>query len=41
MTQINTSMKQKQTHREQTRGCQSVSGAWEGRIGSLGFEDES
>ena len=43
MTQINISMKQKQTdrHREQTCGCQSVSGVWEGRIGSLGLEDES
>ena len=34
MTQVNLSTKQKQTHREQTCGCQG-----EGWIGSLGLAD--
>ena len=41
MTQMNLSIKQKQTHRhrEQTYGCQGVGGLGEGRIGSLGSAD--
>ena len=43
MTQVNLSVKQKQTHRhrEQTCDCQ-VGGVWgEGWIGSLGLADET
>ena len=41
MTQINISMKQKQTHRyrEQTCGCQRKGGVGEGRIESLRLAD--
>ena len=41
MTQMNLSMKEKQTHRhrEQTCGCQGVGGTGEGWIGSLGLAD--
>ena len=41
MTQMNLSMKQKQTrrHREQTCGCQRGGGMGTGWIGSLGFAD--
>ena len=41
MTQINISMKQKQTHkyREQTCGCQGGEGVREGKIGSLGLAE--
>ena len=41
MTQMNLSIKQKQTHRhrEQTCSCQGVGGLGEGRIGSLGSAD--
>ena len=41
MTQLNLSMKQKQTHicREQTCGCQGGGGVREGWIGSLGLAD--
>ena len=34
-------MKQKQTHREQTCGCQGRGGVGEGRIGSLGLANAS
>ena len=39
MTQVNLSVKQKQTHRhrEQTCGCQGGESGGEGRIGTLGL----
>ena len=39
MTQVNLSMKQKQTHREQTCGCQGGVRWGKGWSGSLGFAD--
>ena len=42
-TQMNLSMKQRQTHtyREQIRGCQGGGEAGEGKSGSLGLADEN
>ena len=36
---MNLSMKQKQTHREQTCGCQGGSGVGEGQTGNLALVD--
>ena len=41
MTQMNLSLKEKQTHRhrEQTYGCQGGGGVWEEWTGNLGLAD--